>query len=100
MGATIHLIDEGIDSGEVLKYVQPDLTIKESIASILNKTMQSGMEEQIKFASELKKNMDSFKIPYPGKCYYSMDSKLTELNNKALFRLYSGEFKNYIFNSR
>jgi len=53
VGATIHILDEGIDTGEIIHQCRPSIEIGDTPHSIGNKTIKKGVEDYVKIFKKL-----------------------------------------------
>jgi folate-dependent phosphoribosylglycinamide formyltransferase PurN len=98
VGATIHLIDPGIDTGPIVHHARPDITADDMPHTAGNKAIQAGLQKLIQAIEELQagtlKAVPQWKVPNPKlylrKHYHpSQVVRLYEMIEQGLFPNYA-----------
>ena len=101
VGATIHLIDNKIDHGNIINYYFPKFTGNESANYVKQKTIIAGLSGLLETAKGIvsEKPITSYVQPSYGKLYFSKDEDLRIAKNRASLHLNKGLFKQYLIKS-
>lgn len=101
VGATIHLIDNKIDHGNIINYYFPKFKGDESADSIQYKTIHAGLMGLLETAKTIVsgKPITSYIQPPYGKIYFSKGEDRRIATDKAILHLNRGLFKEYLIKS-
>lgn len=74
VGVTLHRIDEGIDTGDIIDQVSFDIEQEDTARDLYDKYMKNGTKLVIKNLEKLIENKEeAYRQPYEGASYYSKD---------------------------
>ena len=101
VGATIHLIDNKIDHGNIINYYFPKFKGDESAGCIQQKTIHAGLTGLLEIAKTIVsgKPIISYIQPSYGKIYFSKGEDRRIATDRAILHLNRGLFKEYLIKS-
>lgn len=98
IGVTLHHINSGIDSGDIIYQTRPILDIHDDLNTIFLKVVAEGIELAVKAVKEISKNgsLQSYKQPVnTGRLYFEKDFS-PEVARRCLSNLEAGLIEKYI----
>jgi len=83
IGATVHFIDKGIDTGKIISQTRPELDLKDSVESIFLKVCQSGFDTLCENLDKITSgNTEGYMPEAKGKLYQTSD-----MSDEAILRV-------------
>ena len=97
VGATIHYINEGIDTGDIVSHVRPEIAVNDTMYEIGCKAIKTSVKEIINVLNVVERGtvLHGIKQWDKGKIYYRKDFNIESLN-KAIKNVGEGMISNYV----
>lgn len=85
MAATIHFVNAGIDSGDIISYAFPKYELSDNCDDVYCKTILAGVDELLKVAKDMMCGRPIIRVPQPqlGTTYFSKNEERKSLERRG-----------------